>query len=65
MRSIDEPFLCRFIRRIPMKKISEEQQKKINLFLYCSVTISFLVPIVFLIIQILMGDVPKNEAGYQ
>ena len=46
------------------KKISEKRQKKINLYLYCSVTISFLLPIVFLIFQMLTGDVPKNEAGY-
>lgn len=38
--------------------------KRINLFLYCFVTFSFLIPIVFLALRMLMGKGPVNAAGY-
>ena len=38
--------------------------KRINLFLYCFVTFSFLIPIVFLALRMLMGNGPANAAGY-
>lgn len=40
------------------------RQKRINLILYCFVTVSFLIPIVYLIVRMLMGVVPENETGY-
>lgn len=46
------------------KQKSETRQKRLNRFLYYSVTVSFIVPIIFLVVQMLTGNVPKNEAGY-
>lgn len=40
------------------------KQRKLNNFLYVSVVISFIVPVVFLIFRMLFGNVPSNEAGY-
>lgn len=45
-------------------KNSVEHQKRINLYLYCFVTISFVIPIIFLVIWMLKGNIPKSEAGY-
>ena len=40
------------------------RKEKLNLILYCAVTLSFIVPIVFLIFKLIVGDAPENEVGY-
>lgn len=47
-----------------MKSEKEKHQQKFNKFLYFSVTASFIVPVIFLIIRMIFGHVPQNEAGY-
>lgn len=39
-------------------------QKKLTIFLYCFVTVSLLIPIVFLAIRMLLGNEAANQAGY-
>ena len=43
---------------------NDMKQRKLNRFLYFSVVISFIVPVVFLILRMIFGNVPSNEAGY-
>ncbi|MCQ2422474.1 MAG: hypothetical protein MJ064_05705 [Lachnospiraceae bacterium] len=47
-----------------LQSTNDKKKKKLNRFLYVSVVISFLVPVVFLIARMIFGDVPSNEAGY-
>lgn len=42
----------------------KKRQTKITILLYCFVTVSFLVPVAFLIFRLLTGSVSENEAGY-
>ena len=42
----------------------KNRKEKLNIFLYCTVTVSFIVPIVFLILRMIFGNAPQNEAGY-
>lgn len=46
-----------------MKK-KEINTNKFNKLLYFSVVISFIIPVVFLILRIIFGNVPENTAGY-
>ena len=41
-----------------------DRQRRINIFLYCFVTVSFLIPVIFLAFRIALGSVPQNEMGY-
>ncbi|HKL98922.1 MAG TPA: hypothetical protein VJZ06_03310 [Mobilitalea sp.] len=45
-------------------EIHANRQRKISAMLYIGVTLSFIVPIVFLILRMFTGNVPQNEAGY-
>lgn len=47
-----------------MKTDNEIKQRRLNRFLYCSVTASFILPIIFLILRMIFSNIPSNEAGY-
>lgn len=47
-----------------MKRKPHTRRERIGLFLYCSVILSFVIPIIFLVVRMLIGHVPQNEAGY-
>ena len=40
------------------------RKERLNLILYCAVTVSFIVPIIFLVLRMVYGRVPENAAGY-
>ena len=43
---------------------NNNKQQRFNNILYISVVISFIVPIIFLILRMIFGNVSSNEAGY-
>lgn len=45
-------------------KMLSEKKSKLNLVLYIVVTISFIVPIIYLTLRIAFGSTAENEAGY-
>ena len=47
-----------------MKRMEKCRQIRFNRVLYFAVMLSFVVPAVYLIIRMIVGDVPENEAGY-
>ena len=47
-----------------MSRQKENSQLKFNIFLYISVVLSFIGPIVFIILRMIFGHAPNNEAGY-
>ena len=47
-----------------MKRKPRTRRERIGLFLYCSVILSFVIPIIFLVVRMFIGHVPQNEAGY-
>lgn len=47
-----------------MKKQKKLSQQKFNKFLYFSVVLSFIIPVIFMIFRMIFGRVPTTEAGY-
>ena len=47
-----------------MPKKSYDRKKRFSLILYYADTLSFIVPIIFLVLRMVYGHVPENAAGY-